>query len=286
MGAILVGSGLYPYVDISASDEAYTGARWGDFVGIAADPAGAGAVWVQHELVETGGSWRTEVLHVASDGAAPSTPGTITHSLLPPATLGATVPVKVAWGASTDADSGVARYLVERSDDGGGFFGVPTAGTSITQPLLIGHLYQYRVTAIDAVGNASAVRTGGAFRPTLYQSTSNTVYSTGWGSASSSSYSGGSTKYSSTAGKSATFTATNARSIAIVSTKAASRGSFKVYVDGVYKATISTYSTTARYRQLVYQFAWSAPGTHKIKVVVVGTAGHPRVDLDAFVVLR
>ena len=104
------------------------------------------------------------MLRVASDGVAPSTPGTITHSLVPPATLGATVPVKVAWGASTDADSGVARYLVERSDDGGGFFGVTTAGTSITQPLLVGHLYQYRVTAIDAVGNASAVRTGGAFR--------------------------------------------------------------------------------------------------------------------------
>ena len=71
-----------------------------------------------------------------------------------------------------------------------------------------------------------------------------------------------------------------------MATKAASRGSFKVYVDGVYRAKISTYSTTTRYRQLVYQFSWSVPGTHKIKIVVVGTAGHPRVDLDAFVVLR
>ena len=71
-----------------------------------------------------------------------------------------------------------------------------------------------------------------------------------------------------------------------MATKAASRGSFKVYVDGVYRGTISTYSTTTKYRQLVYQFSWAAPGTHKIKIVVSGTSGHPRVDLDAFVVLR
>ena len=71
-----------------------------------------------------------------------------------------------------------------------------------------------------------------------------------------------------------------------MTTKAATRGSFKVYVDGVYKATISTHSTTTKYRQLVYQFSWSSPGTHKVKIVVSGTAHHPRVDLDAFVVLR
>jgi hypothetical protein len=36
----------------------------------------------------------------------------------------------------------------------------------------------------------------------------------------------------------------------------------------------------------VYQFNWSSAGTHKVKIVVSGTSGHPRVDLDAFVVLR
>jgi hypothetical protein len=287
MGAVLAGSGIYPYVDISASDEAYTGNRWGDFVGVAADPAAAGAVWVQHELVETGGSWRTEVLHVASDGVAPTSPTVVSQVQVTPSTLGLTVPVKTSWSGAFDADSGVAKYLVERSDDNGGYFGVQTTGSSITQALLVGHRYRYRVTAIDAVGNVGSPTYGPTYIPTPYQSnTSATVYTTGWGSSTSTSYSGGSTRYSSTAGKYATFTATAARSIAIVATKATTRGSFKVYVDGVYKGTVSTYSTTTRYRQLVYQFAWSAPGTHKIKVVIVGTSGHPRVDLDAFVVLR
>jgi len=57
-------------------------------------------------------------------------------------------------------------------------------------------------------------------------------------------------------------------------------------VDGVLKGTISTYSTTTRYRQNVFQFSWPTAGTHSVKIVVSGTSGHPRVDLDAFVVLK
>jgi hypothetical protein len=201
-------------------------------------------------------------------------------------TLGSTVPVIVVWGAAADPGSGVSAYLLERSDDGGGFVGVLTSAPSITQPLVVGHRFQYRVSAVDAVGNVGAPRYGVAFRPTLYQSTSSTTVSGTWRRSSSSSYSGGSTRFASAAGASATFTATLARSISIVSTKAATRGSFKVYVDGVYKKTISTYATSTKFRQLVYQFSWSSAGTHRIRIVVSGTAHHPRVDVDAFVVFR
>jgi hypothetical protein len=287
VATILPGGVSQGFIPIEASTEAYVGDRWGDYVGVAADPSGSGSVWLEHELVAAGGGWRTGVVRLVSDAAAPSASGAVSQVSVTSATLTSSVAVKTSWLAATDAGSGVARYLVERSDGGGPFFGVTTTGTSITQPLIVGQLYQYRITAIDAAGNAGPVRLGPAYRPTVYQSnTAATVYTTGWGTSTSSAYSGGSTKYSSTAGKYATFTATNARSIAIVATKAASRGSFKVYVDGVYKATVSTYSATTRFRQLVYQFAWSAPGTHKVKVAIVGTSGHPRVDLDAFVVLR
>jgi hypothetical protein len=159
-------------------------------------------------------------------------------------------------------------------------------GTTITQPLLLGHTVRYRITPTDIVGLVGPPTYGPTFRPTLYQSTSSTTVSGTWGTSTSSGFSGGKTRYATKAGTSATFTATAARSIAIVTTKAATRGSFKVYVDGVYRGKISTYSTVTRFRQLVYQFSWSSPGTHKIKIVVAGTTGHPRVDLDAFVVLR
>jgi len=71
-----------------------------------------------------------------------------------------------------------------------------------------------------------------------------------------------------------------------VATRAKTRGSFKVYVDGVYRAKISTASPTTRYRQLVWQSGWSSPGTHTIKIVVLGTPGHPRVDFDAITTLQ
>jgi hypothetical protein len=35
-------------------------------------------------------------------------------------------------------------------------------------------------------------------------------------------------------------------------------------------------------RQTAYQQSFAAVGTHTIRIVVVGTAGRPRVDLDAF----
>jgi hypothetical protein len=274
------------FITVEASTAVYAGERWGDFVGVATDPAGSGAAWFGHELVAADGGWRTSVARVVSDATLPSAPGAVTQVPATPATLGDTVPIRVSWGAASDPGSGIASYVVQRSDDGGGFAGVSTTGTTLTQPLLVNHTARYRITAIDDAGNPGPATYGPTFKPTLYQQTSSTVYTGTWSTSTSTSYSGGSARSASTAGRYATFTATLARSIAFVTTKAASRGSFRVYVDDVYKGTVSTYSSTTKFRQIVYQFSWSAPGTHKIKIYVVGTAGHPRVDVDAFVVLR
>jgi hypothetical protein len=32
--------------------------------------------------------------------------------------------------------------------------------------------------------------------------------------------------------------------------------------------------------------SWATTGSHRISITVDGTAGHPRVDLDAFLILR
>jgi hypothetical protein len=106
-----------------------------------------------------------------------------------------------------------------------------------------------------------------------------------WHSVSSASASGGSQKYATSAGATATY-AFWGSSIAWVAYKAPGYGSAKVYIDGVYAATVSLYRSTSVSRSLVYAKAWGSNGTHTIKVVVVGTAGHPRVDIDAFALLR
>jgi hypothetical protein len=283
-----LGGSLASPIELDSSSASYGQERWGDYAGVATDPIGTGSVWATHQLVASDGSWRTTLVRLVTDGDLPSLPGPLTPALVVPAALGRSVPVRLTWAASTDVGSGVARYQVQQSVDAAPFVDVTTSpSTTLIRQLLVNHVYQFQIRALDAVGNAGPWRVSTTLRPYVYQSnTPSTVYTTGWGSSTSSSFSGGSTKYSTTAGKYATFTATNARSISIIATKAATRGSFKVYVDGVYKGAISTYSTTTKFRQLVYQFSWAAPGTHKVRVVISGTAGHPRVDLDAFVVLR
>ena len=265
-----------------------TSENWGTFAGVAMDPVGSGTVWATHQLAAPiTGAWQTQVVRLSADHTAPTTPGPVITRPMTSTTVGSRISASISWGASSDAGTGVASYQVYESVDGGAFapLGSQTA-TSITRSQAINHTYRYRVHATDTAGNVSADSTGPSVKPTLTQQAPPSGYSSGWGTGTNSSYSGGTTRYASRAGAWVSYTTTGARSLAIVATKAASRGSFKVYVDGVYKGTISTYSTTTRYRQLVYQFTWSTAGTHRIKVVVVGTFHHPRVDVDAFLVLR
>jgi hypothetical protein len=45
------------------------------------------------------------------------------------------------------------------------------------------------------------------------------------------------------------------------------------------------YQVASVARQMVLARSWSTTRTHTVTITVVGTAGHPRVDIDAFVVL-
>lgn len=50
----------------------YKGDRWGDYVGVATDPANPYAVWQAGEYANSVGSWSTRVSMLSEDGAAPS----------------------------------------------------------------------------------------------------------------------------------------------------------------------------------------------------------------------
>ena len=52
------------------------------------------------------------------------------------------------------------------------------------------------------------------------------------------------------------------------------------------KVTYDTYRSTRQSRLLAYQYSWSSSGSRTIKIVVSGTSGRPRVDFDAFVVMK
>ena len=91
--------------------------------------------------------------------------------------------------------------------------------------------------------------------------------------------------YATRAGASVSFRFTG-RAVAVVAPKGSTRGSVKVYVDGVYAGAVSLYRSASVSRVVVFGKSWTASGTHTVKLVVVGTAGRPRVDIDGFAILR
>jgi len=62
--------------------------------------------------------------------------------------------------------------------------------------------------------------------------------------------------------------------------------SFTYTVDGVLQATVDTYRSSTQYRSVVWRQAYPSTVTKTIRVVALATSGRPRVDLDAFAVLK
>jgi hypothetical protein len=207
------------------------------------------------------------------------------NSLYANTTLGtSTVRVKTAWSAC-DAD-GLKSYTLQRQVNGGSWTTVTLAtatSTSINQSLTKGTTYRFRVRATDNLSTVATYVYGPSFKPVVSDNSSSLIAYTGsWPTGTYASYFGGTDRYSTSTGAYATYTFTG-KSVAWIAYKSTSRGSAQVYVDGVLQATVSLYSTTSTAKAQVYAFNWAVSGTHTLRVVVVGTAGHPRVDVDAFV---
>ncbi len=207
---------------------------------------------------------------------------------LPLATASTPIPVTVAWTAS-DAGSGVATYLVERSVAGGPFAVVATihdaSATGYATTMPASGLVAFRVTAIDGAGNHTPSTTP-TLRPGLLQQSATAVVKSGtWRTVLAGSYSGGSDVYGALRGATATCRVT-ARAVALVSQKGPGRGYAWIYVDNVLKARVDLYRASTQSRVVVWQYGWASSGGHTIRVWVAGTSGRPRVDVDALVVVK
>jgi GH25 family lysozyme M1 (1,4-beta-N-acetylmuramidase) len=204
--------------------------------------------------------------------------------LFTPTTIGSGVLNRTTWSATDN--SGIGGFTLERRVDAGAWTAVSLANplaTSLLETLAFGHTYQDRVTATDKLGNTSAAAYGPTLEPLLVQQTSSAIgYHGTWSTGTSTASSGGSQKYATAAGAWVGYTF-NGMGFAWVSSRGPTHGSAKVYVDGVYKGTVSLYASRNVARQVVFAMNWSSNATHTVKIVVLGTAGHPRVDIDAFV---
>jgi len=262
---------------------------WYSATSLRASRAAQGSVILDDaSVLAAGGSTGSSETYTAGDVTPPSvaTPWMIIAS--PPSIGTSTVPTRISWTATDAGGSGLGLYDIARSLDGGPFSTLATSLTSASYSanLSAGHTYRFEVRGRDNAGNLGPWRAGATVTPGVIQQTSGSVRYTGtWSTATSSSYLGGSVKYANRAGASASFTFTG-RSIAYLTTRASGRGAARIYVDGVLVTTLNLQASSTAYRFLAFQKSWTTAATHTIKVVVVGTPGHPRVDIDAFAYLR
>jgi hypothetical protein len=225
------------------------------------------------------------------DTTNPTPPGVPKHVIGGTGTYG--IPVRLSWTAGSDpagTNSGVAGYDIQQSVNGAAFTTIAhTTGLGTTFSLTLSNTsktYRYRVATRDNSGNLSTFATGPTFKAISYNELNAVIkYSGTWYYATAPTYIGQHAKYATAAGASATATIIGNR-VGWLGRKGPTSGTAKVYVDGVLKATINMYAATTQIRQLLFTYSWSAIGTHKLKIVVSGTAGHPRVTLDQILVLR
>jgi hypothetical protein len=229
---------------------------------------------------------RAAIAGLSTTDTTPPTVGAIKYYTTFGSQLGTTVNVTGAWSA-TDA-SGIAAYKVYVKTNGGAWSPQSlssAAATSKAWLLTPGNTYQIAVAAQDRAGNWSGYRYSPVFRAGVFQENSTYVkYTSGWLRAAYASGSGGYVAVSGVTNASAQFTFTGS-SVAWIGTKATTRGKAYIYLDGVFKTTVDLYSATTIPRAAVASYYWPTAGTHTIKVVVVGTATRPKVDIDAFTLL-
>ena len=196
-------------------------------------------------------------------------------------------PIAVGWTGS-DTQAGSVRYDVLWSVDGGAFAPYASSLTSprIVRKLAAGHSYRFAVRAVDAAGNASAFEYGRTFRVRAFADRGLAVrYRGSWGTSWSTAFTGGTAHLSTAAGASATFRF-RGRQVAWVASVGPTRGKARVYVDGHFARTVNLHAATSGARRIVLTRSWATTGDHVLRIVVAGTAGHPRVDVDGFVTIR
>jgi Tol biopolymer transport system component len=215
-----------------------------------------------------------------------------------------THPLKLSWSA-TDPD-GIARYQLQERKLGGSItdevyadIPLPTATTTtITRQIEPLHTYyQYRIRAQDTKGNWGPWVVGSIFSSgrdqenPYYTGGRLKYYPSNWNSIrQNGAYFERVASRCNCEGGSAVYTG-SFRNVAWVATRAPDGGLAYVYIDGVYKKTVSLRSSSVQPRSVVFAHDFGDRGQHTVEIrvprVQVGSS-LPRtfVTLDAFITLQ
>jgi streptogramin lyase len=249
--------------------------------GIAAGPDGA--VWVTTQ--DPSVLLRVNTVH---DITAPVTKSVLAAPAVKRLIVGAQIPTKVSWTATDSGHSGLGIYELQVQRDGKAWTWVSRTlpSTSTVVSASAGHSYRFRVRAVDKAGNVGPFAYSVTSKASIAQETSSSAkYSSGWHASSQSVFIGGASKYTTTNGAWMTYRFTG-RAVAWVTTMGPTHGKVKVYVDGVYISTVDTYQATTANKVIAFTRTWTSSRAHTLKLVAVSTASRPRIDVDAFVVVR
>lgn len=249
-------------------------------------PAGNGLKTVHVKWQDGSGNWSGVSFDTITLGPVGPTATAPTYAFVSGATLRSVLtPTKFSW-TGADATSSITHYQAHLSTDGGAYASISTSlpSATLTRSLAAGHTYRLRVRGIDKAGVVGAWVYGATFTVSAYSETSTRIaYSGTWYRPASTAYWAGYERYAKAAGATASFTFTG-RAYALIGCVGPTRGSLKVYVNGVLVKTVSTYASTTTCRRVLFSLSWSTAASRTISVVASGTSGHPRVDVDTIVV--
>ena len=221
----------------------------------------------------------TVLVTVVKDTFAPVTTAPRALIVAPP--IGSSAQITLTW-SGTDRGFGIKTYQLQVSRNHAPWASVTirVGAHAARQTVALNSFYQYRVRAIDRVGNVGRWASL-SFTPTLYRETSAT-YSGTWKSAALSGALNGSVKYTSALGAVASMTCT-CSAFAWIGPKGPTRGTAQVYVDTILIGTFSEKSTRTLAVQEIMSVTYASRATHKIGISVAGTG---RVDVDGFLILH
>jgi hypothetical protein len=136
---------------------------------------------------------------------------------------------------------------------------------------------------VTTAGGSSVSESTTTTTATYQESSSAITYGGTWSYASYSGYLGGRVKYARAKGASATFRFSGV-GVSWIGPAGPTRGQARVYVDGVYVKTVNMYATSFVARRTIFSASYSVQKARTLKIVVVGTSGHPMVAIDALTV--
>ena len=197
--------------------------------------------------------------------------------------------VRASWPAGTDATTAIGGYQARWQVDGGkwgGTIGLGSTTTAINRTFAAGHRYTLQVRTRDAAGNWSPWTQTGPFTAGIVQDGSSSLVTT--------------------------HAVAGVAVLPLVARHDPARGRRRgvdragvhgsggrgrrahrapsrvgaIYIDGVLVDTLHLHRNHLHPRRVVFTRTWATSANHTITVVVAGTKGHPRVDIDAFVIVR